>query len=129
MNQVCRQMLDKSVIVFIVDILNYSKSAKDHETHLRQEQPKTPTEIRSFLGLARYYRRFIQDFSKIASSHTKLTRKNAKFKWGKDQEIDFHILKQRLSQAPVLVFPEGNDDMEVYCDASSKGLGYVLVQR
>ncbi|GKB36722.1 hypothetical protein Tco_0881664 [Tanacetum coccineum] len=57
------------------------------------EQPKTPTEIRTFLGLARYYRRFIQDFSKIASSLTKLTQKNAKYKWGEDQEIAFQILK------------------------------------
>ncbi|GJS91521.1 putative reverse transcriptase domain-containing protein [Tanacetum coccineum] len=64
------------------------------------EQPKTPIEIRSFLGLAGYYRRFIQDFTKIASSFTKLTRKNAKFEWGEDQEIAFQILKQRLSQAP-----------------------------
>ncbi|GKB95900.1 putative reverse transcriptase domain-containing protein [Tanacetum coccineum] len=63
------------------------------------EQPKTPIEIRSFLGLAGYYRRFIQDFTKIASSFTKLTRKNAKFEWGEDQDIAFQILKQRLSQA------------------------------
>ncbi|GKC66140.1 putative reverse transcriptase domain-containing protein [Tanacetum coccineum] len=102
MNRVCHPMLDKTVIVFIDDILVYSKSAKDHETHLRQEQPKTPTEIRSFLGLTGYYRRFIQDFAKIASSLTKLTRKNAKFKWGEDQEIDFHILKQRLCKANVV---------------------------
>ncbi|GJT51334.1 putative reverse transcriptase domain-containing protein [Tanacetum coccineum] len=93
------------------------------------EQPKTPTEIRSFLGLAGYYRRFIQHFSKIASSLTKLTRKNAKFEWGKYQEIAFQILKQELSRAPVLVLPEGNVDMEVYCDASSNGLGCVLMQR
>ncbi|GJQ97014.1 putative reverse transcriptase domain-containing protein [Tanacetum coccineum] len=69
---------------------------------MNQEQPKTPTEIRSFLGLAGYYRRFIQDFAKIASSLTKLTRKNAKFEWGEDQEIDFHILKQRLCKANVV---------------------------
>ncbi|GJS55956.1 putative nucleotidyltransferase, ribonuclease H [Tanacetum coccineum] len=146
MNQVCRPMLYKSVIVFIDDILIYSKSAKDHETHLRQvlgikvdpakinaimnwEQPKTPTEIRSFLGLAGYYHRFIHDFAKIASSLTNLTRKNAKFKWDEDQEIAFQILKQRLSHTPVLVLPEGNDDMEVYCDASSISFGYVLMQR
>ncbi|GKA38097.1 putative reverse transcriptase domain-containing protein [Tanacetum coccineum] len=92
MNRVCNPMLDKSVIMFIDDILIYSKSAKDHETHLRQvlsikvdpakinaimnwEQPKTPTDIRSFLSLVGYYYRFIQDFAKIASSLTKLTRK------------------------------------------------------
>ncbi|GJU27834.1 hypothetical protein Tco_1166455 [Tanacetum coccineum] len=60
------------------------------------EEPKTPTEIRDFLGLAGYYCRFIQYFAKIASSLTKLTRKNAKFEWGEDQEIAFQILKQKL---------------------------------
>ena len=178
MNRVCRPMLDQSVIVFIDDILVYSKSASDHETHLRQvlsmlrreklyakfskcefwlrevqflghvvngegikvdpakisaimnwERPKTPTEIRSFLGLAGYYRRFIQDFAKIASSLTELTRKNVKFEWDEDQELAFQTLKQKLSQAPVLVLPEGNDDLEVYCDASANGLGCVLMQR
>ncbi|GKD99893.1 putative reverse transcriptase domain-containing protein, partial [Tanacetum coccineum] len=151
MNRVCRPMLDKSVIMFIDDILIYSKSAKDYETHLRKvlsmlkqeklyakfskcefwlrEQPKNPIEIRSFLGLAGYYYRFIQDFAKIASSLTKFTKKNAKFEWGEDQEIAFQILKQRLNQALVLVLPEGNDDMEVYCDASLNGLGCVLMQR
>ncbi|GKE19070.1 hypothetical protein Tco_1426647 [Tanacetum coccineum] len=77
------------------------------------EQPKNPTEIRTFLDLAGYYRRFIQDFAKIASSLTKLTQKNVKLKWGEDQEIAFQILKQRLSQAPILVLPEGNDDIRI----------------
>ena len=131
MNRVCRPMLDRSVIVFIEDILIYSKSKEDHVEHLqevletlRKEQlcakfskcdfwleevqflghlvnregikvdlpnvdavmkwqtPKTPTEIRSFLGLAGYYRRFIQDFSKIAAPLTRLTRKGETFVWG-----------------------------------------------
>ncbi|GKA97962.1 retrotransposable element Tf2 [Tanacetum coccineum] len=64
-------------------------------------QPKTPTEVRSFLGFAGYYRRFIQKFSKIASSLTKLTWKNSKFGWNDDQEIAFQTLKEKLSQAPV----------------------------
>ena len=70
---------------------------------MKWENPKTPTEIRSFLGLAGYYRRFIQDFSKIASSLTKLTKKNEQFEWGKEQDDAFQLLKRKLSQAPVLV--------------------------
>ncbi|XP_071704576.1 uncharacterized protein [Rutidosis leptorrhynchoides] len=83
----------------------------------------TPTEIHSFLGLAGYYRRFIQDFSKIASPLTKLTRKNVKFNWGNEQDSAFHTLKEKLSKAPLLVLPEGVEDMSVYCYASLNGLG------
>ncbi|GJU90230.1 putative reverse transcriptase domain-containing protein [Tanacetum coccineum] len=72
-----------------------------------------PTEIRQFLGLAGYYRRFIKDFSKIAKSLTELTQKNKKYIWGKDQESAFQLLKQKLSEAPILALPEGNDDFVV----------------
>ncbi|GJX08322.1 putative reverse transcriptase domain-containing protein, partial [Tanacetum coccineum] len=89
----------------------------------------TPTEIRQFLGLAGYYRRFIKDFSKIAKSLTELTQKNKKYIWGKDQESAFQLLKQKLCEAPILALPEGNDDFVVYCDASHQGLGAVLMQR
>ncbi|GJX44433.1 putative reverse transcriptase domain-containing protein [Tanacetum coccineum] len=91
--------------------------------------PTTPTEIRQFLGLASYYRRFIKDFSKIAKSLTELTQKNKKYIWGKDQESAFQLLKQKLCEAPILALPEGNDDFVVYCDASHQGLGAVLMQR
>ncbi|GJT49636.1 putative reverse transcriptase domain-containing protein [Tanacetum coccineum] len=91
--------------------------------------PTTPTEIRQFLGLAGYYRRFIKDFSKIAKSLTELTQKNKKYIWGEDQEIAFQLLKQKLCEAPILALPEGNDDFVVYCDASHQGLGAVLMQR
>ncbi|KAD3641269.1 hypothetical protein E3N88_30493 [Mikania micrantha] len=91
--------------------------------------PKTPTEIRSFLGLAGYYRRFIQDFAKIASPLTKLTRKNTKFVWGEDQDRAFNELKKKLTQAPVLTLPDGPNDFVVYSDASYLGLGCVLMQR
>nr|GEV79380.1 putative reverse transcriptase domain, ribonuclease H-like domain, aspartic peptidase domain protein [Tanacetum cinerariifolium] len=80
--------------------------------------PTTPTEIRQFLGLTGYYRRFIKDFSKIAKSLTILTQKYKKFVWGEDQEMAFQILKQKLCEAPILALPEGNDDFVVYCDAS-----------
>nr|GEV09488.1 reverse transcriptase domain-containing protein [Tanacetum cinerariifolium] len=93
------------------------------------ESPTTPTEIRQFLGLVGYYRRFIKDFSKIAKSLTILTQKDKKFIWGEDQEMDFQILKQKLYEALILALPEGNDDFVVYCDASIQGLGAVLMQR
>ncbi|GJT66863.1 putative reverse transcriptase domain-containing protein [Tanacetum coccineum] len=147
MNRVCKPYLDKFVIVFIDDILIYSKDEREHEEHLKVilellkkeklyakfskcefwiakvqflrhvidsrgihvdptkiesikdwASPKTPTEIRQFLGLAGYYRRFIEGFSKIAN-------------------------------APILALPEGSEDFVVYCDASHKGLGAVLMQR
>ncbi|KAI3822129.1 hypothetical protein L1987_09710 [Smallanthus sonchifolius] len=178
MNRVCRPMLDRSVIVFIDDILIYSKNEGDHACHLKEvlealkkeklyakfskcafwlrevqflghvinpngimvdpakivtvrewNIPKTPTEIRSFLGLAGYYRRFIQDFSKIASPLTKLTRKEVKYEWGSTQDEAFKELKKRLTQAQVLALPEGNEDIVVYSDASGQGLGCVLMQR
>ncbi|GKC32779.1 putative reverse transcriptase domain-containing protein, partial [Tanacetum coccineum] len=89
----------------------------------------TPSEIRQFLGLASYYRRFIEGFSKIAKPMTKLTQKNQKFDWGEEQEEAFQLLKQKLCAAPILALSEGSDDFVVYCDAFIKGLGAVLMQR
>ncbi|GJT26250.1 putative nucleotidyltransferase, ribonuclease H [Tanacetum coccineum] len=178
MNRVCKPYLDKFVIVFIDDILIYSKNKKEHEEHLkiilellkREElyakfskcefwiprvqflghvidsegihvdpakiesikdwtSPKSPTEIRQFLGLAGYYRRFIEGFSKIAKPMTKLTQKKIKFEWGDKQEAAFQLLKQKLCSAPILALPEGSEDFIAYCDASKKGLGAVLMQR
>ncbi|GJV46152.1 putative reverse transcriptase domain-containing protein [Tanacetum coccineum] len=178
MNRVCKPYLDKFVIVFIDDILIYSKSKKEHEEHLKlilellkKEElyakfskcefwipkvqflghvidsegihvdpakiesikdwtsPKSPTEIRQFLGLAGYYRRFIEGFSKIAKPMTKLTQKKIKFEWGDKQEAAFQLLKQKLCSAPILALPEGSEDFIAYCDASKKGLGAVLMQR
>ncbi|KAD0325810.1 hypothetical protein E3N88_44451 [Mikania micrantha] len=178
MNRVCRPYLDQFVIVFIDDILIYSKSEREHEDHLkkvlellRKEQlyakfskcefwlkevhflghvinkdgihvdpakieaiknwttPSTPTEIRSFLGLAGYYRRFIANFSKIALPLTTLTQKSQAFIWGQKQEDAFQLLKQKLCNSPILSLPEGSDDFIVYCDASNLGLGCVLMQR
>ncbi|GKA27347.1 putative reverse transcriptase domain-containing protein, partial [Tanacetum coccineum] len=90
--------------------------------------PKTPTEIRQFLGLAGYYRRFIEGFSKIAKSMTKLTQKKVKFDWGDKQEVAFQLLKEKLCSAPILALPERAENFIVYCDASHKGLGVVLMQ-
>ncbi|GJU23375.1 putative nucleotidyltransferase, ribonuclease H [Tanacetum coccineum] len=178
MNRVCRPYLDKFVIVFIDDILIYSKTKEEHDVHLRLilellkkeelyakfskcdfwlskvqflghvidsegihvdpakiesikdwESPKTPTEIRQFLGLAGYYRRFIEGFSKIAKPMTKLTQKSVKFNWGEKEETAFQTLKQKLCSAPILALPEGSENFVVYCDASHKGLGAVLMQK
>ncbi|GJX65615.1 putative reverse transcriptase domain-containing protein, partial [Tanacetum coccineum] len=178
MNRVCKPYLDKFIIVFIDDILIYSKNKQEHEEHLKlilqllkKEElyakfskcefwipkvqffghvidsqgihvdpakiksikdwasPKSPMEIRQFLGLAGYYRRFIEGFSKIAKPMTKLTQKKVKFEWGDKQEIAFQLLKQKLCSAPILALPEGSEYFIVYCDASIKGLGAVLMQR
>ncbi|GJW22025.1 putative reverse transcriptase domain-containing protein [Tanacetum coccineum] len=154
MNRVCRSYLDKFVIVFIDDILIYSKTQEEHVEHLRLvlellkkeklyakfskcefwlrevqflghvingngihvdpskieavknwKAPRTPTEVRSFLGLAGYYRRFIENFSKIAKSLTILTQKSKTFNWGEEQEYAFQTLKDKLCNAPVLALP------------------------
>ncbi|GJR98192.1 putative reverse transcriptase domain-containing protein [Tanacetum coccineum] len=91
--------------------------------------PKTATEIRQFLGLAGYYRRFIEGFSNIAKPMTKLTQKKVKFDWGDKAEITFQLIKQKLCSAPILALPEGSEDFIVYCNALIKGLGVVLMQR
>ncbi|GJR89983.1 putative reverse transcriptase domain-containing protein [Tanacetum coccineum] len=96
---------------------------------LRIGPPTTPTEVRQFLGLAGYYRRFIEGFSLISKPLTKLTQKNKKFEWGEEEEESFEMLKQKLCSAPILSLPEGTKDFVVYCDASIKGFGAVLMQR
>ncbi|GJT31091.1 putative reverse transcriptase domain-containing protein [Tanacetum coccineum] len=152
MSGVCRPYLDKFVIGFIDDILIYSKTREDHVEHLRlvlellkkeklyakfskyelwlrETAPKTPTKVPSFLGLAGYYRRFIENFSKIAKSLTILIQKSKIFDWGEEQELAFQTLKDKLCNAPVLALPDGPEDFVVYCDASEIGLGCVLMQR
>ncbi|GKC95279.1 putative nucleotidyltransferase, ribonuclease H [Tanacetum coccineum] len=158
MNRVCKPYLDKFMIVFIDDILIYSKSKEEHEEHiklilelLKKEElyanegihmdppkiesikdwasPKTLIEIRQFLGLAGYYRRFIEGFSKIAKPMMKLTQKSMKFNWGEKEEAAFQLLKQKLCSALILALPEGSENFVVYCDASHKGLGAVLMQK
>ncbi|GKC37711.1 putative reverse transcriptase domain-containing protein, partial [Tanacetum coccineum] len=91
--------------------------------------PTTPTEVRQFLRLAGYYQRFIEGFSLISKPLTKLTQKNKKYEWGEEEEEAFQTLKQKLCSAPILALPEGTKDFMVYCDASLKGYGAVLMQR
>ncbi|KAG2390376.1 uncharacterized protein HKW66_Vig0222180 [Vigna angularis] len=177
MNRIFRPYLDKFVVVFIDDILIYSKSFEEHEDHLRTvlsvlrekelyakrskcqfwmkeiqflghvvsaggiavdpakvkavldwESPRSVTEVRSFVGLAGYYRRFIEGFSKIVAPLTYLTRKDQPFAWTDRCEESFQELKKKLTSAPVLVIPDTAKPFEVYCDASYQGLGCVLMQ-
>nr|GFB50063.1 putative reverse transcriptase domain-containing protein [Tanacetum cinerariifolium] len=132
--------------------LNKLTNKKEHEEHLRmilkllkkeelyakfskcefwipKVSPKSPMKIRQLLGLAGYYRRFIEGFLKIAKPMTKLTQKRIKFEWGDKKEAAFQLLKQKLCSAPTLALPEGSEDFVAYCDASIKGLGVVLMQR
>nr|GFA02913.1 putative reverse transcriptase domain-containing protein [Tanacetum cinerariifolium] len=178
MNRVCKPYLDKFVIVFIDDILIYSKNEKEHKDHLKAilellkkeklyakfskckfwiprvqflghvidsrgiyvdptkiesikdwASPKTPIEIRQFLGLAGYYQRFIEGFLKITKSMTKLTQKGLKFDWGEKEENAFQLIKQKFCSVPIMALPEGSEDFVVYCDVSHKGLSAVLMQR
>jgi hypothetical protein len=90
--------------------------------------PKSVHKIRSFLGLAGYYRRFIPDFYRIAKPMTELLKKGVKFVWSEPCEKAFHTLRQHLTSAPVLVQLDNSKPFEVFCDASGTGLGCVLMQ-
>nr|GEX49165.1 putative reverse transcriptase domain-containing protein [Tanacetum cinerariifolium] len=87
----------------------------------------TPTKVRQFLGLACYYRRFIEGFSLISKPLSKLTQKNKKCEWGMEKEEAFQTLKQKLCFAPILALPEGTVNFVVYCDAWLKGFGAILM--
>ncbi|GJS65371.1 putative reverse transcriptase domain-containing protein [Tanacetum coccineum] len=91
--------------------------------------PKTPTKIRQFLDLIGYYQRFIKGFSKIAKHMAKLNQKSMKFDWREKEEAAFQLLKQKLCSVPTLALPKGSENFVVYCDASHKGLGAVLMQK
>ncbi|GJY06718.1 reverse transcriptase domain-containing protein [Tanacetum coccineum] len=124
MNKVCKLYLDKFVIVFIDDVLIYSKTQEEHflghvingngvhvdpsniEVIKNWKAPRTPTEVRSFLGLAGYYRRFIENFSKIAKSLTILTQKSKTFEWGEEHELAFQTLKDKLCNAQLKIHEE-----------------------
>ncbi|GKB41319.1 putative reverse transcriptase domain-containing protein [Tanacetum coccineum] len=116
MNQVCKAYLDKFVIVFMDDILIYSRNKKEHKEHLK-----------AILELLKKEELFIEGFLKIAKSMTKLTKKEVKFDWGDKEETAFQLIKQKLCSAPILALPKGSEDFVVYCDASHKGLGVVLM--
>jgi hypothetical protein len=177
MNKVFMEELDNFVVVFIDDILIYSKTREDHEHHLRivlgrprahqlytklskcefwlekiaflrhiltaegievdpskvkavskWKQPSNVSEVRSFLGMAGYYRRFIKGFSSIARPMTELLKKDNKFMWTPKCEESFQIIKKKLTTAPVLTLPDIHQSFVIFCDASRQGLGCVLMQ-
>ena len=163
-------------MVFIDDILVYSKDEQEHEQHLKivlqtlrekklyaklrkcdfwlkevsflghivsakgirvdpvkikavvnWKLPRSVTEVRSFLGLIGYYRRFVKGFSVIASPLTKLLRKGIKFEWSDKCQKSFEQLKEILVEAPVLTQPTSGKEYTLYIDASGIGLGCVLM--
>jgi hypothetical protein len=95
---------------------------------LSWKAPTSVSDIQSFLGLAGYYRRFIEGFSKISKPMTELLEKDKQFKWTPTYESSFQELKKRLTTAPVLVMPDMKKPFSIYCDASDQGLGCVLMQ-
>jgi hypothetical protein len=95
---------------------------------LNWKTPATVTKVRSFLGLAGYYRHFIEGFSKIAKPLTELLKKNQKFVWTAECDSSFQELKTRLTTTPVLVLPNIHKSFDIYCDASRHGIGCVLMQ-
>ena len=101
---------------------------KKAEAIVNWEQPKNVTEIRSFLGLAGYYRRFVEHFSFLSTPLTRLTRKWIKFKWGERCEQSFQELKNYLIISQVLTLPTTGTGYIVFSDASRQGLGCVLMQ-
>ncbi|KAL2235721.1 UNVERIFIED_CONTAM: Retrovirus-related Pol polyprotein from transposon 17.6, partial [Sesamum indicum] len=153
MNRTFQEYLDHFVIVFIDDILVYSREREEHEQHLRMvlqiskekelyaklskcefwaimewRVPKNATEVRSFLGLAGYYRRFVEGFSIIAGPLTKLLRKGVVFQWTEQCRQSFDELKKRLTSNLILVLHSGSGGYIVYTNASKQGLGCVLMQ-
>ena len=91
-------------------------------------RPATVIEVRSFLGLAGYYRRFVEGFSTLALPLTQLMREWVKFEWSEERQRSFEELKKRLVTTPILTLPEGTIGYQIYSDASKKGLVCVLMQ-
>ena len=92
------------------------------------EPPQNVKQLRSFLGLASYYRRFVENFSKITKPLSNLLQKHVKYVWSPECDIAFNTLKEKLVTAPVLTPPYESKPFEVFCDASLQGLGAVLMQ-
>ena len=98
------------------------------EAVMSWERPNSVFEIHNFLGLAGYYKRIIENFSRLAAPMTRLTRKKVKFEWNDSCEKAFQELKRRLTSASILIVPKRGQRYTVYCDASKDGLRCVLMQ-
>ncbi|XP_073017499.1 uncharacterized mitochondrial protein AtMg00860-like [Primulina eburnea] len=125
----CEFWLDK--VVFLGHVISQHGISVDPsklEAVLNWARPTNVSEIRSFMSLAGYYRRFIENFSKIARPVTQLTQKNQRFIWSDECESSFVELKKRLTSAPVLTIPSSSGGFVVCTDASNRGLGCVLMQ-
>jgi NTP pyrophosphatase (non-canonical NTP hydrolase) len=95
---------------------------------MERKAPTNPTKVRAFLGLAGYYRKFVEGFSSIAHPLTQLLKKDKKFEWTKKCEQSFQELKKRLMSAPILTMPDITKSFDIYCNASKLGLGSVLMK-
>ncbi|GJS68975.1 putative reverse transcriptase domain-containing protein [Tanacetum coccineum] len=135
MDQVCKPYLDRFVIVFIDDILIYSKSRKEHEGHLKliltllkeEELYAKFSKCEFWLSKVQFIG-YVIDSEGIHIDPAKI-EKSMKFDWGEKAEAAFQLLKQKLCSAPILALPDGSENFVVYCDASHKGLGAVLMQK
>ena len=125
----CQFLLDSVAFLgHVISAEGVSVDPQKIEAIVNWKPPMNVIEIRSFLGLAGYYRKFVEGFSKLAGPLTKLTRKEEKFVWLEACQQSFDELKWKLTSAPVLTLPSGQDGYTMYCDASRQGLGCVLMQ-
>jgi hypothetical protein len=127
--EMCEFWLEK--VAFLSHVLTADGVAMDPskiEAVAEWKQPQNVSDIRSFLGLAGYYPRFIENFTKIAKPMIELLHKNTPFVWNEACEQSFQELKKRLTTTPILALPDIHQNFMVYCDASKQGLGCVLMQ-
>jgi hypothetical protein len=120
-----------SEVLFLGHIINREGLAVDPKkvtTILDWKAPKDVRGIKSFIGIAGYYRRFVEGFSKIARPMTSLLAKKVEFKWTPTCQKSFETLKEKLTTTPMLILPNVHKPFSVYCDASYIGLGCVLMQ-
>nr|GEW88414.1 retrotransposon protein, putative, Ty3-gypsy subclass [Tanacetum cinerariifolium]GEY38651.1 retrotransposon protein, putative, Ty3-gypsy subclass [Tanacetum cinerariifolium] len=134
MNQVCKPYLDKFVIVFIDDILIYSKNKEDHEEHLKTILELFKNEkLYAKFSKCNFWLESVQFLGHVIDSdgvHVDPAKKNKKYEWGMEEEEEaVQTLKYKLCSAPILALPERTENFIVYCDASLKGYGAVLMQR